>query len=109
MKTRNKIAYLVRFTIYTSIILYCLFGNELGFDICSFKRSTGLDCYTCGLTRAFMNFFRFNFKQAIDFNPLVIIAAPTFIFVIIDDLYSLLKSLITRNYRPSFVGYYMGV
>lgn len=108
MRTRNKIAYLVRITIYTSIIIYCLIGSELAFDLCSFKVATGLECYTCGLTRAFMNTFRLNFTDAINLNPLVIIAVPAFLLIIIDDVSSLIYNLVTKKYRPSFVGYYFG-
>lgn len=109
MKTKNKIAYLVRFSIYLSIILYGIFGNELGVEICTFKRVFGLDCFTCGLTRAFMNFFRFNFTKAFNFNPLIVIVMPLFLFIVIDDVYSLIYYLKTKKFRPSFVGFYFGV
>jgi hypothetical protein len=56
-----------------------------------------------------MNFFRFNFTKAFNFNPLIVIVMPLFLFVVIDDVYSLIYYLKTKKFRPSFVGFYFGV
>jgi cytochrome b561 len=38
-------------------------------QLCSMKRTYGIDCPGCGLTRSFLSIGRFQFAQAMHFNP----------------------------------------
>lgn len=43
---------------------------------CLIEFFTGQSCWGCGLTRAFAELGKFNFQQAYDYNPLIVIFAP---------------------------------
>ena len=51
------------------ISLYFTPGTLPGFEVCSFKRMTGLPCPGCGLTRAFCSISHGQIGQAWSFNP----------------------------------------
>ena len=55
--------------------------------ICQWKLITGQDCIGCGITRAIISILKFNFKEAIEYNPLVIIVFPLLIYVWIKYIY----------------------
>lgn len=47
-------------------------------SFCLIKFLFGHSCWGCGLTRAFAALSGLNFKEAIEFNPLIIVVAPLF-------------------------------
>jgi hypothetical protein len=50
-------------------------------SICLFKNIFGRECYGCGMTRAILSAIHFDFEAAFNFNKLVIIVLPLFIYV----------------------------
>ena len=44
-------------------------NQPLPIDLCVWKRLTGLECLTCGLTRAFCHAVQGNFAQSVAMHP----------------------------------------
>jgi hypothetical protein len=50
-------------------------------SICLFKNLTGKECYGCGMTRAILSAFHFNFENAFQFNKLFVIVLPLLFYI----------------------------
>lgn len=59
--------------------LSLLFPDTTGFGICLFKHVTGIPCPSCGITRSISLVFSGRFADALQMNPLGLIAAPVLI------------------------------
>lgn len=68
-----------------------------GIKKCLFNNIFGVECYGCGMTRAFYNFSKFNFREAIRQNFLIIIAAPLSICIYFDFLRKGVLKQIRKN------------
>ena len=63
------------------ILIYVLFLMILEFmfdNTCVFKILTGYSCPGCGLTRAFISFFKMDFRLAFSYHPLFLLSLPLF-------------------------------
>lgn len=49
--------------------------DHTGFDVCLFKRVTGIPCPSCGSTRSLLYLIRFDLKDAIYANPIGLVLA----------------------------------
>ena len=49
--------------------------------LCLWKNLTGHDCLGCGITRAFHALFHFHFREAFEYNNLIVIVAPLMLFL----------------------------
>jgi hypothetical protein len=49
-------------------------------SICLIKNIFGIECYGCGITRAIISGVQLDFNKAIEYNKLVIIVLPLFIY-----------------------------
>jgi len=47
-----------------------------GETICVWKRTLGVECPGCGLTRATQHFLHGEWEVALDYNPLVVVVVP---------------------------------
>ncbi|WP_350345107.1 DUF2752 domain-containing protein [Proteinivorax tanatarense] len=56
-----------------------------------FNNLFGVECWGCGLTRAFSNFFNFNFSQAFNYNKGVIVIIPLMAFLWLHFIYYYIK------------------
>lgn len=68
---------------------------------CFFKQVTGISCAACGMTRAFIAIFNFDFYTAFSYN---ILSIPLFIFIIYTIFilsYEILKNQF--NYIPKLL------
>lgn len=65
--------------------------------ICIFKFITGHECPGCGMTRAFSELFQFHFKEALEFNPRVVIVAPLLVYIWISTLVREIKCKINNS------------
>lgn len=65
------------------ILLYLVPLNWLTkqHSICLIKNIFGVECFGCGITRAIISAIQFDFKSAYNYNHLVIIVLPIFIYV----------------------------
>lgn len=105
MKNKNTFRF-IRIVFYFICFIYLLIKEPNGeslFVICPFRNLFDLDCYLCGMTRAFICAFHMLFIDAINYNPLVIIIYPLFIFVSIQDTFITLKDLILKKESNSFL------
>ncbi len=48
---------------------------------CLIKLLTGYECWGCGLTRSFAALSRLEFQKAWDYNHLIIVIVPLFLYV----------------------------
>lgn len=105
MKNKNTFR-IIRIFIYAICFFYLLLKEPNGesvFIICPFRNLFELDCYLCGMTRAFICSFHFMFIDAINYNPLVIIIYPLFVFSAIQDTFITLKDKIFKKESNSFL------
>lgn len=70
--------YFLPFIFYVAVELLVQLHNR---SICLWKILTGHECPGCGMTRAFDALFHLRFKEAFEFNPLIIIVAPLMLYV----------------------------
>ena len=49
-------------------------------SICLIKNIFGVECYGCGITRAIISGVQLDFTKAIEYNKMVIIVLPLFIY-----------------------------
>ncbi len=48
-------------------------------DLCIIRKNTGFPCPSCGMTRAYIEMFKLNFKRAFYYHPLFILPAVIFL------------------------------
>ena len=64
-----------------------------------------IDCYMCGMTRAFISIFHFDILEAIKLNPLVIVIYPTLVFIALEDTFVIIKNVIFKKDEYSYLEY----
>ena len=65
------------------LITYLYLGNKFHIYLdCPIKKTIGLYCPGCGITRMFLSLLKLDFYQAFRYNPLLFITLPIFIFFI---------------------------
>ena len=67
--------------------------NYIQKPICLWKILFHIDCWGCGLTRAFYQLCKLNFHQAWDYNPKIFIIVPLLFFIWIKEIINLLKKI----------------
>ncbi len=81
MKIRLKkmVTFLCTLTIVA--VLYSIFYSITGMGIpCLFRLKTGLMCPSCGITRMFVSMFDLDFKSAFEYNRLMFVLLPFFVY-----------------------------
>ena len=68
--------------------------------ICLIKNITGHDCWGCGITRAIISVVQLNFKEAYDYNKLIIVVFPLLFYVWVKTLVVVSKQI--RNKKKLF-------
>ena len=69
-------------------------------NFCLIKFLTHHECWGCGLTRAFVEFCKFNFKHAYNYNPLIFIVVPVLLiiwFLLVKNEYKQSKKLLSNK------------
>ena len=88
---------IITFLLLTFLIIYLLVGNYFHLYIdCPIKKTTGLYCPGCGITRMFLSLLKLDFYQSFRYNPLLLITLPIFIFFIGDTILTKTKPLYTK-------------
>lgn len=107
IKMKNKELFRIfRVIFYILAFLYLLFSEvkeEYSFIICPSKSLFDVDCYLCGMTRAFISIFHFNFLKAIELNPLVIVFYPLLVLLAIQDTFVIIKNKILKKDEDSYL------
>lgn len=95
-QTSKKIVIFILFNIGLLIILYSIpiKENPILENICLYKLIFGVECWNCGMTRAFLSVLHFNFLQAMEYNKNVIFVFPLTVIVY---LYSWYKYIFKRK------------
>ena len=60
---------------------------------CPFKKYLGIDCLSCGMTRAYYSLLKFDFESALFYHPLYWFIPPYVWFLIHIDKLSILKNM----------------
>jgi hypothetical protein len=91
-------------------VLYAIDPNWLNnqHSLCLFKNITGHECYGCGMTRAIVSAMHLKFREAWNFNRLVVIVFPLLIWVWIRIVVSLIcnnwiyrkRNRIIKSFKP---------
>lgn len=94
----NKIVAFIIVSLVLFLFLYYVpLGDGLIFkDLCLYKRFLGIECWNCGMTRAFSSVVHGNFEAAINYNWKVIIVFPLIIGIYLNFWY---KILIKNNLK----------
>lgn len=88
---------IITLLLLTFLIIYLLAGNYFHLYIdCPIKKTTGLYCPGCGITRMFLSLLKLDFYQSFRYNPLLLITLPIFIFFIGDTILTKTKPLYTK-------------
>ena len=83
------------------IILYSISIDYIeGRSFCVFYNLTNIECFGCGLTRAFFNFTRFNFSTALNYNKLILFFGPTIILSYLFEIFTSIKYIINQKNSP---------
>ena len=77
---------------------YFIFSLNIG-TLCIFKRITGLNCPSCGITRMGISLMRGDIKSAFRYNQLITVLLPLFAIYILFYLYRYLKLGTTKLSR----------
>ena len=98
-----RIIFYITLFVFFSIISFESISNS---SLCLMYEKTGIICSTCGVTRAFTLIMHGNFIDAFKYNQVFVLAIfPIFTFLFIEDTYTYIKRIITKNYRPSLLEY----
>ena len=66
-------------------------------SICLIKNIFGVECYGCGITRAIISGVQLDFTKAIEYNKMVIIVLPLFIYEWFKNFKLILNKTIKLN------------
>ena len=70
-----------------------------GETVCIWKKTLGVECPGCGLTRATQHFLHGEWEVALDYNPLVVVVVPILAVVWVVQLVALIRFF--RAYRAA--------
>ncbi len=91
-KHRNLIIkIIIGVMLFIALIVVLKFLLELNVTLCVFTNLFGVECYGCGMTRAYYALITGKFKEAITHNILIIIVAPLTIILFLKYVYKKLK------------------
>jgi hypothetical protein len=79
-KIKNNILLLVYIILPIILFFIPLEWLNKQHSICLIKNIFGVECYGCGITRAIISSVQLDFTKAIEYNKMVIIVLPLFIY-----------------------------
>lgn len=75
-------------------------------SICMIYNITGLECPTCGVTRAFSSIMHFQFKNAFNFNPIfTLMICPICVSIFFQDIFIIVSNFIKKKDSYSLIEY----
>lgn len=82
---------------FEAVLLYVVLNFNIG---CFFRNNFGIRCPGCGLTRAFLSIFKFDFVSAFKYN---ISSIFLFIFLVIFNILLLYDIIFNKNIVWKFI------
>lgn len=79
-----KITFLLLLPVIAFFVAYILIKN--GIAVCIWKNIFHIDCWGCGITRAFYALCHFDFKNAWHYNNKIFIIAPLLIYIWVNEI-----------------------
>ncbi|WP_295161723.1 DUF2752 domain-containing protein [uncultured Brachyspira sp.] len=70
---------------------------QLG-GLCLMKNTTGFPCPSCGMTRAYTEAFKLNFKKAFYYHPLFVFPIFIFLLIIFKKKFKIAQYIYNNNY-----------
>ena len=110
MVKRNYIFEKIRLAIYIFAVILIILAVVNNYEGgCYWREKYGILCPACGLTRATVNFVKLNFKEAYSYNPFyTAVLLPFILFLVINDIFVIIKRKITKKDDISFVEIILG-
>lgn len=93
--TRSRTTIKLIALLLTPPLLYTipLEGIYNGESLCLFKRFLNTECWGCGITRAFFSVLYGRFTLAWEYNPLIAIVFPLFVWLWLKETFNTAKKL----------------
>ena len=111
MNKKIKIFSYIRLAIYTAaIIAAVMLINGKITTSCYWNEHFHILCPTCGMTRATINIFKFNFSEAIKYHVVyTCIIFPLVIILMLNDIFVIFKRAITKSDKLSIIEKICGI
>lgn len=106
---KSKFEY-VRLFLYTImvILVVCVASGRLT-TTCYFKENFNILCPACGLTRATISILKLNLIDALKYNAYyTLVLAPFSLIIICNDIYVIIKRLVTHKKELSIAEIVLG-
>lgn len=97
MEMQSKIIKIIVALLINIILLFILYNipvdrlNNSNVSICVFKNIFGVECWNCGMTRAFLSILHLDFYAAFSYNKNVIIIFPLTLFIYVYTWYKVIN------------------
>lgn len=108
-----RIAMVARVCLWALLLAAVLFGKniiESNVLNCFWVERFGMECATCGASRAVVSLFSGDFSAAVAWNPVVTLAlVPVFGFFLLSDLFVMVWNLFGKKRRLSPLEYCFSV
>ncbi len=95
-KIIKKLSALILFLIPVLLFILPVDYFDSGQSVCLSVLFFDLECYGCGMTRAVMHFIHFDFKEAIEYNELVLAVLPLLFLLWLKLLFLLFNKKILK-------------
>lgn len=100
---KKKILRIIAYIVVIVALILLKFTTLLNIP-CVIHTKTGLDCPTCGFTRAVTSILNFNFLDAINYNAfLTVVIFPIFTFLFIQDVLYITLGIIKKKEYKSYI------
>lgn len=111
MNKKIKIFSYIRLVIYTAaIIAAVMLINGKITTSCYWNDKYGILCPTCGMTRATINIFKFNFSEALKYHAVYTgIIFPIAFILVVNDIYMIFKRCLTKKMELSIIEKICGI
>lgn len=95
MATQSRVICKLLLLVLLPLLLYIVptEGIFSGESICLIKRFFGVECWGCGITRAFFSVLYLDFAAAWEYNHLIVIVFPLLLWLWVREIYFTVRKL----------------
>lgn len=105
---KKKILRIIAYVVIVVALVLLKFTTILNIP-CVIHERTGIDCPTCGFTRAVTSILNFNFVDAFNYNTFfTVVIFPVFTFLFVQDVIYIVLSIINKKEYKSYVEIILG-